>query len=177
MLEPRLKNDLEHFSAWAGKLHGAILRICGLLHCATCTEAGLNISTTKVSEQTFTNAERIGYYLLENAKAVYGKMGSDKELENAKYIINKIKRYCLQMKGKVLVVLEETKEIVFTISKRDIYRFCRGKFKSPDEIEKPLSLLCDWNYLKEYDGEYLGKGQKPSKQYGINRELLTEWMK
>jgi len=33
-LEPRLgkDGDLEHMADWAGKLHGAVLRIAGLLH-------------------------------------------------------------------------------------------------------------------------------------------------
>ncbi len=52
-LEPRLINDLEFIADFAGKLHGAILRIAGILHVV---QNHVFAADTPVSEETMLNA-------------------------------------------------------------------------------------------------------------------------
>lgn len=119
-LEPRLIEDLESIADFAGKLHGAILRLAGILHLVNQL---VFAPTTPIPEEITQSAIQLGYYFLEHAKAAYQLMGADERIQGARYVLEKIKK------------MGQPK-----VSKRDIYRACRGKFKEVEEIAQPLQF-------------------------------------
>lgn len=125
-IEPRLRDDLYSLSDWAGKLVGAVCRIAGVLHCYTVDDP----VTVPISGETMMQAVQLGYCFLQHAQSAYGIMGGDKNTASAKYILKK---------------LDGAKQI----TKRDLYRSCRGRFKKPDEMEPALELLKEHDYIKE----------------------------
>jgi hypothetical protein len=148
-LEPRFKNDLEMIADWASKLHGAILRIAGILHAAE--HAHQKPREYEISERTFLNSITIGEYFIEHAKAAFALMGADFNIEGCKYVLRWLEK--------------EKRE---NVKKRDILRSNRGRFKAVAEIEPVLKMLCEYGYLREYEPYKDGAGKKPDKIYFVN---------
>lgn len=145
-IETRLLSDLEALADWGGKLCGAVLRMAALLHCAEHKAAAASVPLKK---ETFLNAVRIGEYLIEHAKAAYCLMGADKDVANAKYILK-------HFRGD-------------RMSRRDLYRECRGRFKSSDDMSSTLELLEQHNFIRLQAQSILdGVGRKPSTVYLLN---------
>ena len=67
-----MRGDLETIGDWAGKYHGAVLRIAGVLHVV---QQAMADPQAPVSGQTMADAIAIGRYFLEHAKAAYMLMG------------------------------------------------------------------------------------------------------
>lgn len=128
-LEPRLLNDLEEIEEWAGKYHGQIMRMAGIMHCCL---YGREAAAAPVSLETIRQAEEIGGYFLEHAKAAFQIMGlSDRpEEKDAKYILRR-----LQADGRA------------EISKRDLHQLCRGRIKRAEDIEPGLAELVQRGYI------------------------------
>ena len=128
-LEPRLLDDLEEIEEWAGKYHGQIMRIAGIIHCCM---YGRDAAKEPVSLDTIQRAEAIGAYFLEHAKAAFQIMGlADRpEEKEAKYIWKR-----LAADGRI------------ELSKRDLLRLCR-KFHTADEMEPGLSELTKRGYVR-----------------------------
>lgn len=147
-LEPRLKGDLFEINDWAGKYHGQVMRIAGLLHCIIHQEAA---AQELLQGGTMRAAQEIGEYFLEHAKAVFLTV-SGAEIDDAKYILRR---------------LNETKHVA-VISKRELLRRCR-KFKNNDDLSPGLTILCDCGYLREIETEpHRGGKQSQYTKYEIN---------
>ncbi len=147
-LEPQLNGELETMGDWAGKFHGAILRIAGILHAAKNPQ---NCTDIEVDEKTMQNAISIGRYFLEHAKGAYALMGADQQIQDAKYVLRQLE-----------------KQQPITIARRDLFRACRGRFKKSQDISPALELLLEFGYIKELEVEHKGVGRKPDMQYQIN---------
>lgn len=107
-----------------------------------------------VSEAVFLNnlTIRVGYYLIEHAKAAFTEMGSIKEMNDAKY---------------VLCWIEKTQQDRFT--KRDAHYIMQGRFKKVAELDPALNILQDHNYIRELKGEeQRGPGRKPIPVFEVN---------
>ena len=161
-LEPRLgkDGDLEHMADWAGKLHGAVLRIAGLLHVVEGVSAnGKEFteipfdSTLAITGQSMAAAATLGQYFLAHAVACYGALSSTAEL------------------GAVYVVERLLKSKAEQITTRELLRLCR-KFKSADELAEPLAMLVERGFIQEIKAEYTGTGRPPSPAYAINPKLF-----
>lgn len=149
-LEPRLINDLESIKEWTGKLHGAILRIAGILHC--CEYIGSNnVWDINVSEETLDKAIKIGYYFIEHYKAASGLMGGDSDVEKSKFILKFIKKNNLT-----------------EFTRRDLQRSSQTKFKKADSINPALEILIENNFIIEKQVSYTGVGRKPQNKYLVN---------
>ncbi|AKN32582.1 hypothetical protein Ccar_17700 [Clostridium carboxidivorans P7] len=158
MLEPRLIDDLEVVKDWAGKLHGAVLRIAGILHC--CELVGIyNSWDAEVSEKNFNKAVDIGKYFIEHSKAAFGMIGMDKKTKDAKLILKFIKK-----KG-----LSE-------FTKRDIQKGNRTKFRSVKDVELALELLIENNFIIEEEKTVIhsSRGRKPQNKYIVNPAYLND---
>ena len=160
-LEPRLVDDLEEIDDWAGKFHGQIMRIAGILHCCI---HGEDAAAELVSGGTLQNAITIGRYFLDHAQAAFHLMGmgESQEVKDAKYILKRIDS------------IGQTE-----ITKRDLFRLCDGRFPNIELMEAGLKLLVDHGYLRtekvktggrpteivilnpEYERQKGQKGQKP----------------
>lgn len=129
-IEPQLVDELDNMKGWGEKLHGSMLRIAGVLHCAA---HRANPSKAPVSEKTIKKAIKITKYFLEHAKYAFSLMGADKPLQGAKYILRKLKK-------------QPEREL----SKYQVFRLCRGKFfVKTDDVLPALELLAEYGYLKE----------------------------
>jgi len=146
-LEPRLKDDLEDCLDWAGKYHGAVMRITGILHCV---EQLVFADTTPVSGETMQNAIRIGEYFLEHALIAYRLMGTDSAVKDARYILTQLnKRRPTQFKT------------------GDILAWCK-RFKEVGDIMPGLDALIEHKYVRECQPPYSGFGRPPAAVYAVN---------
>ena len=125
-LEPRLLDDLHSLGSWAGKLHGVVLRIAGLLHVA---EQLVFAANTPISGATMEAAIQIGGYFTKHAKHAYSLLGIDKTVKEARYILTKIEKHRFER-----------------FTKTEIMRVCR-RYRKVDEIDAPLSVLVEHGYL------------------------------
>jgi hypothetical protein len=149
-LEPRLTDGLENIQGFAGKLHGAVLRIAGIFHLIDG-----NTDEQCISSDTMRNAIRIGRYFLHSAKFAYKTMGADKQLQDAKYILKYLKR-----------------QNVTETTRYEIFRLCRGRFKKNEDMTPAVVLLEDYGYIRETETDYKNVGRKPSPKYEINPYLM-----
>lgn len=151
-LEPQLVDELEFMQDWAGKLEGACLRIAGILHCM---EYSNITSDCLVSVDTMKKAITISKYFLEHSKYAYMLMGTDKEVEKAKYISKKLEKQ-EQMSLKRSEILSISRS-----PSRDINRV--------DDIFKALNILVENGYIIELETEKRkGAGRKPDVVFELN---------
>lgn len=152
-LEPRLAPgaDLETIQDWAGKLAGAVLRIAGILHMAEHT--GEQAPWTQpISGATMRAAVRIGSYLVAHAHAAFALMGADPAIEDAKYVLDWIRR-----KG------------FDTFSERDAFEATKARFKKVDALRPALALLVSHGYIRPRASKAAaGRGRRPSPVYEVN---------
>ena len=154
-LEPRLIGDLEEIEEWAGKYHGQVMRIAGIIHCCI---HGENATNEPVSGDTFQNAITIGKYFLEHAKAAFQIMGlgESPDVKDAKYIL---KRF--ESTGKT------------EMSKRDLHQLCKDKkrFEQSEYMEPILQLLIDHGYIRI---EKVQTGGRPTENIILSPDYLTQ---
>jgi len=150
-LEPRLINELEDITDFAGKLHGTIMRIAGILHLSDG-----HTENHYISYATLDKAIKIGMYFLKHAKTAYKLMGADKQLLNAKYMLRQIEK-------------KRSKFADMEITRYQIYRLCRSRIKRDGDMTPALELLAEHGYIREVETEHSGvAGRPPSPKYLIS---------
>lgn len=151
-IEPQLKNELEFMGDWAGKLFGNCLRIAGILHCMEYSNID---SGCLISVDTVKKAITISKYFLEHSKYAYMLMGTDKEVEKAKYILKKLE-----------------KQEQMSLKRNEIFSLSRASSKNirkADDIDKALDILVENGYiLKLPQKEREGAGRKSDTVYELN---------
>lgn len=146
-LEPRLAGDLEGMADWAGKLHGAVLRVAGVTHCI---EHGEKSSDAEVSRDTMQSAIMIGRYFLEHAQAAFRLMGLDKTSADAQYILRQFE------KGRYT-----------EITRTELNRLCRGRFQQVEAMEAGVNELIERGFVREKRNP-LGYRNRTQMVYEIN---------
>ena len=151
-IEPQLIEELEFISDWAGKLHGQILRIAGLLHVASSSiyTTPFAADNPPVTAQTMENAITIGKYFLEHALYCFGEMAEDAKISNARYLLRKIK----SIKS-------------LQIGKRGLIRAVQGKQNF--NLDESLNVLVERNYIR-IDKANTGTAGRPSETIILNPE-------
>jgi uncharacterized protein DUF3987 len=148
-LEPRLgpDGDMAAFADWGGKLAGAIARIAALLHCAENAEWAPYVPWEAVER-----AILIGDYLIEHARAAHQLMGGDPVFAEAARVLAWIRRRALK-----------------TFTKRDAFQAAKGRIERADDLDAPLQLLVERDYLAEEDHvRRIGPGRPPSPRFLVN---------
>lgn len=90
--------ELAEMKEWGSKLAGQIIRVAGLLHVAEHVQPlSVNLPNIKeipkqINVETVNKAQQLVNYFIEHAKAAYGCMGADKGTQDAKYLLEVIKR-------------------------------------------------------------------------------------
>jgi hypothetical protein len=168
-LEPRLgkDGDLEHMADWAGKLHGAVLRIAGLLHVVD----GISVngkefadipfdSAFAVTEESMEAAVEIGNYFLAHVIVCYEGIGAEKKKKKAKYILSQI----------------EKKKPSGELRPSDIWQLCKGKkFKKVADLQPCLELLADFGYIKSISGMGVFENGRPKgDRYILNPKYFAQ---
>lgn len=149
-IEPQLKNELEFMGDWAGKLFGNCLRIAGILHCMEYSNID---SGCLVSVDTVKKAITISKYFLEHSKYAYMLAGENKDIQKAKYILQKLKK---QEKN--------------FLKRSEIVSMCRSKnISKVDDIIEALNILVENRYIFELEPQKreAGKG-------GRNKDVVFE---
>ena len=151
-LEPRLApgSDLAHLADWAGKLIGAVARIAGLLHLGAHPEDGW---TRAIGAQVVSDAIALGDYFTEHALAAFEDMGADETTDNARSVLDWIKRH------------------EFTnVSRRDVHAGNRSRFQKATDVDPVLELLCDRSWLRRRPDPEPGPqgGRPPSPVFDVN---------
>lgn len=155
-LEPRLLDDLgdlDDLEGWAGKYHGQVMRIAGIIHC--CLHAG-NAAENSVSLNTMQQAETIGGYFLDHARAAFQVMGlsDSKEIKDAKYILKRIHASRL-----------------YDTTKRLLFQQCDGRMHSMEEMEPGLKVLVDRGYIRI---DKIKTGGRPTEKIIFNPEAKVQ---
>ncbi|WP_366558969.1 YfjI family protein [Flavonifractor sp. An306] len=136
--------DLYLMKDWAGKLTGAMLRIAALLHVADCPTP----TATPIPPEVMVRSTSIAECLAAHAQAAYGLMGGDQSQVEAKYLWRRIQAHGGQ-----------------EISKRDLYRLCKGHFRKAEDMEPALSTLSDMGYVREVN---VSTGGRPTTKILVN---------
>ena len=159
-LEPKLSEygELAHIADWAGKVVGAVGRIAGLLHVAAST--GNDVPwTVAIARESAESAVRVGEYVIAHARAAFGQMGGDPQVEDAQYL-----RGWLQRAGRGAV------------SRRDIFQATKGRFRNVAEMEPGIRLLEEHGHIrKKAEESCSGAGRKPSPSYEVNPAVLAHY--
>lgn len=153
-VEEDLREDgrFEHILDWAGKLPGAAARIAGLLHCADNPHEPW---TVPVSLETMTTALDLAAVFADHALFAFDLMGADTSLNGAR---------------KVWRWVEKNRFETFT--KRDCFNALKATFNRVANIEDPLKVLEERNYIQI---EKLQTGGAPSYLCRINPEIIKGW--
>ena len=135
--------ELSEMKEWGSKLAGQIIRVAGLLHVAEHVQASTmeteNTVPTQLHEETFNKTCQLTSYFIEHAKAAYGCMGADKGTQDAKYLLEVIKR-----KNKPV------------IEYRDIQNLTRKRFKKAKHLKATLGQLEEREFIyQKKDGRKL----------------------
>lgn len=146
-IEKKLGPDGEWYfmGDWGGKLVGAMVRIAALLHLSSFP------ADVPVSGEIMTAATSIAEFLASHAEAAYQAMGGDDGLADAKYLWKKI--YATG-RGE--------------IKKSELFVLTRGKFKKAENMENPLQILADYNYVRIEQTMRSGAGRTPSPIVKVN---------
>lgn len=163
-LEVRLVDDLEPIEEWAGKFHGQVMRIAGILHCCKWLDEA---DTVPLELETMQRAEAIGNYYLEHALAAFRLSGlcDPPEVKDAKYILKR-----LDSTGKT------------EIKKRDLYHLCQKRtgMETVEGMDPGLNELVRRGYIRIESDPALqnlqnlqksrGRGRPPSPMIYVNPE-------
>jgi replicative DNA helicase len=153
-LEPRLaagSGDLAHLAGWAAKLAGATCRLAALLHLAAHLRHGW---AQPITADTFAAAIQLADYLVEHARAVFDLMGTDPRLDDARWLLDWIRR---------------TGQAQFT--RRDAHHAApRGRFPKATDLDPALALLEEHGWLRRVDADSPGPkgGRPPSPRFLVN---------
>ncbi|MCU1282875.1 MAG: hypothetical protein JWM53_6421 [bacterium] len=156
-LEPRLAEFGEYglIQDWAGKLGGAILRIAGILRLNNqFSDSSIYMDKPVITGEDISASIVIGRYLTEHAKAVFGLMGADEDIENAKHLLR-----CI------------TKQGWQTFKERDLFNAVKGdqRFNEVAKLAKPLSILTARSFIRlADDGRRDRRGRSASPTYEVN---------
>ena len=162
-LEPRLgkDGDLEHMADWAGKLHGTVLRIAGLLHVSEGVGKNgkdfANIpfdSHLAITGETMAAAVELGQYFLAHAIECYGISNGCEAERGAIYILERLK-----------------KQRTERFKTGELLKLCK-KFKTIQELAEPLAVLTEHGFIKDEQPVFTGMGRPPGIVYSVNPKLF-----
>lgn len=129
------------------KFIGPAIRIAGLIHGVA------NKNNTHISSDTFKQAIVIAEWLGKHAESIYLDAGTNRDIENAKYILKRI----------------ATVNYKNPISKGNLLDLCQ-RFKTAEEMQRPLDLLTSHEYIKLVKKESGDKG-RPRELIYVNPEF------
>jgi hypothetical protein len=148
-IEPQLTpyvGELSFMADWAGKLHGNMIRLAGLIHCISAFEKGRDPCESFITADEARAAVILARYFLAHAMAVYTEQAEPREISNARYLWEIIRS-------------------AESISKRDLSRKTHGKQKF--YLDESLTELVERGYIRV---ETIQTGGRPTENIIINPE-------
>lgn len=144
-IERKLGDEWESMRDWGGKVTGATVRIAALMHAA---EIQGDPTKIPISPEVMAGATSIAEFLSAHAIAAYQVMGANEDYENARYLWRRIRSSGQD-----------------EMSKRDLFRLCKGKFRRVEDMEPALQALISMGYVREVA---LPTGGRPTKKLFFN---------
>ncbi len=150
-LEPRLgaAGDLHHIADWAGKLHGAVIRLAGIITAARDTTA------ETIDAPTMRAAVTLADYLVPHALAAHDAMGADGPIGGARHLLAWIRRH-----------VAETGAGRFT--RRDAHQANRARYAKVADLDPALDVLTEYGWIAPEETHVGPKGGRPSPAYEIH---------
>lgn len=158
-MEPKLKDEYNSFSDWAGKLCGAVVRISGILCRAEkkgCSKYLKEKNPLTVDGETMQRAIDLGRYYLKHAEAAYLLMGADKTAKQCEYVLQAIKREGCQV-----------------FNQRDVMRMCRS-FKKAAEVIPVMERLSEYGYIRQKAENKNTTGRPKSPMFEVNPAVFAD---
>jgi hypothetical protein len=130
--------ELAEMKEWGSKLAGQVIRMAGLLHVAEHVQAlPMNVPNIEripkqIHAETVIKAQQLARYFIEHAKAAYGCMGADQGTQDAKYLLEVIKR-------------QDNPVIEY----RDIQNLTRKRFKKAMHLKATLLELEERGFIHQ----------------------------
>ena len=154
-LEKQLPDELEELQDWAGKYHGQVMRVAGILHCCRYDK---DAAKYPIDLETMQAAERIGEYFLSHAKVAFQIMGllDSKTVKDAKYILKRLE------------TVNDNE-----ISKRGLIRMCMGRFPNAEDMDPGLKELEERGYIA-IETVKTGKRGRPAEIIHLNPEYFKD---
>ena len=144
---------LSNMTDWAGKLVGAVVRLCGLLHLGDGHDANVLIDKSVVGR-----AVSIGAYLEAHAQAAYFEMGADPMIDDARAVARWIGQ-----------------NQITSLTQRDVHQAHRARFKTSEAVRPVMKILTEHEYIRpQPQKEGAGPGRKPSPAYDTNPAWLSQ---
>lgn len=140
-------NEWYNMRDFGGKSAGTMLRIAGLLHCAITDIPEIE----EISVDTIKNAIEIMNCLCKHIEKAYEIHGLNKTSNEAKYVLERIKS------------LDKNE-----LTQRELFQSSHGRFKTIEELKKPLETLKNKNYIKIFD---VVTGGRPSTKLILNPSI------
>src|SRR5699024_6492421 len=120
-------------------------RIAALRHAA---EVQGDPTETPISPEVMAGATSSAEVLSAHAVAAHQVMGANEDCDNARYLRGRIQRSGQN-----------------EMSKRDLFRLCKGKFKRVEDMDSALQTLITMGYVREME---LSTGGRPTKKLIFN---------
>ena len=146
------KEDLrenEEIESWSGKLIGQLMRLAGLIHMSKV----LGTSDFEVQADTIQSIERLKDYFISHAKKAFDVSGVDSEIDDTKYLIEKILEFHTDGELKRQILWQNVKK----------------KFNKSSDLKRSLEHLIDRSYIKVIE-RGTGRG-RPSEWIILNPNL------
>jgi putative DNA primase/helicase len=151
------------FAEWLAKLHGATLRIAGVLHMAEHGKPGAELS---ISSETMQGAIDLARYFSAHAQAALARIREDEATEGALRILGWVKRNAGQV--------AELTDKQGGVSLRDLRRQLRS-FESEPDLAAALCMLASRGYAREApmpEREEGTRGRKPTAKWQFHPSLV-----
>ena len=142
----------ENITDWAGKLPGAAIRIGGLLHCV---EHPVQPWSQEIGLETIQQALGLVSVFTSHALAVFNLMGCDKSLLGARKVWRWVERARFR-----------------SFKKNECYNALKGSFPRVADIEPPLDVLEERNYIASCKEKKVGR---PTIMYTVNPDFTKGW--
>jgi hypothetical protein len=150
------------FAEWLAKLHGAVLRLAGVLHMAKHGRIGAELG---IDAETMAGAIELARYFSEHARAALARIREDEASEGALKILGWVKRNREQV--------AKLTEDQGGVSLRDLKRQLRT-FDTQEELEASLYALAARGYAQEVpipEREEGTRGRKPTARWQFHPSL------
>lgn len=138
LFETKLQDgeELSHdfLRSWSERVPGQIVRIASLLHVSEQAMYGCPFDDSfnrQISEETMGNAITLGNYFIEQAKAAFGCFKSSLEIEDAKYLLDVLK-----------------KKNIPKYKRQQLWSAVKGKFGTADNFDSALVILAERGFVR-----------------------------
>jgi len=143
--------ELSHIAEWAGKLHGQMTRLAGLIHCINSFERGENPIDTRIDAIEANAAVEIARFFLAHALAIYMEQSEPIALSNARYLWGRLNN-------------------CESICKRDLIRRTQGKKNF--NLDESIDVLIGRGYIRT-ERMQTGTAGRPSETIVINPDAAN----